>query len=78
MADLLDFKRGQIVGTRIASARVTKTAELFGVVRITVSKVWTAFEKEAKNPSMNQDTGRKRRLSDRDRQTLALIVRKDP
>ena len=29
MADLLDSKRSQIVGARMADARVTKTAELF-------------------------------------------------
>ena len=43
MADLSDFKRGQIVGVHIAGASVTKTTELFGVARNTVLKVMTAF-----------------------------------
>ena len=48
MADLSDFKRGQIVGVRIAGTSVTKTVELFDVARSTVSKIMTAFEKEGK------------------------------
>ena len=49
MADLLDFKRGQIVGACMAGASVKKkTAELFGVAGSTVSKVTTTFEKEGK------------------------------
>ena len=59
MADLLNFKRGQIVGALMASASVTKTAELFGVTRCTVSKVITAFEKEGKTSSLKQISGRK-------------------
>ena len=44
MADLSDFKRGQIVSARMVGAGVTKTAELFTVARSSVSKVVTAFE----------------------------------
>ena len=64
MADLSDFKRGQIVGACTAGARATKSAALFGVERSTVSKVMTAFEKEGKTSSLKWN------LSDRDRRTL--------
>ncbi len=33
MADLSDFKQGQIVGACMVGTSVTKTAELFGVAR---------------------------------------------
>ena len=66
MANLSEFKRGQIVGARMAGARVTKTAELFCVVRSNVLKVTTAFEKEGKNSSLKQNPGKKQTLSDRD------------
>ena len=45
MAHLSDFKKGQIVGARMAGARETKNAELFGVARSNVWEVMTAFEK---------------------------------
>ena len=72
MADFPDFKIVQIVGARMTGASMTETAELFGIARSTVSKVMTAFKKEAKTSSLKQNSGRKRNLSDRDRR----IVRK--
>ena len=45
---MIDFKIGQIFGTRMSGASVTKTAKLFGVTRSTVSKVIKAFEKKKK------------------------------
>ena len=77
MADSSDFKRGQIVGVLMSGASVTKTTELFGVARSIVLKVMTAFVKERKTSSLKQNSGRKWKLSDRDRQTLTWIVRKD-
>ena len=40
-----DFKRGQIVGARMAGASATKTAELFRVSRSSASNVMTLFKK---------------------------------
>ena len=53
-----------------------QAAELFGVARSTVSEVKTAFEKEGKTSSLKQNSGKKRKLSIRDRRTLTRIVRK--
>ena len=77
MANQSNFKRGQIVGAHMTDACVTKTAELFGVGRSTVLKIMRAFEKEVKTSFLKQNSGRKRKLSDRDRRTRTRIVRKD-
>ena len=78
MAELSNFKRDHIVGAYMAGASVTKTAELFGVARSTISKIMTAFKKEGKTSSLNQNTGGKRKLSERDRRTLTLTFGKEP
>ena len=72
MADLSDFKRGQIVGARMA-----ENAELFSVARKTASIVMSAFEKEGKAFSLKQNSRRFRKLSDRDRQIIQRVVWND-
>ena len=74
MADLSDVKRDQIVGSCMAGASVIKTAELFGVARST--KIMIAFEKR-ESLSRKQNSGRKRKQSERECWTLRRIVSKD-
>ena len=76
MADLSNFKRKKTVDTCIEGFSVTKTAELIGVPRGTVSKIMTSFEKERKTSPLKHNSGRKRKLADRDRQALMRNVRK--
>ena len=71
MADQSSFKRGQVDG-----ASGTKTVDLFGVQRNTLPKVMTAFEKEGKTSSLKHNSGRKRKLSYRDRRTFRGFFRK--
>ena len=74
MADLSNFKRGQIVGARMAGASVTKTTKLLGLAKSTVSKEMIAFEKEGKTSSLEQNSWRKRKLSDWYRRTFSYAI----
>ena len=58
IANRSDFKRDEIIGSCMADASVTKTAELFGVVRCSASKVTAVFEKEGKTSSLKKNSGR--------------------
>ena len=71
---MADLSRNQIIGARMAGASVTKTAEIFGIAKSTVSKVMTTFEKEGKTSPVKQNSGRKRKLSNRDRRTNTWLV----
>ena len=48
MRDLTDLKKGQIVGARMAGASITKTAELLGFSRATLSRTMSELEKHGK------------------------------
>jgi hypothetical protein len=67
---LSDFERGQIVGTHLAAASMTKTATLLGVLRATVSKVMLAYMNHEKTTSPKRNSGRKSALTEGDHRTL--------
>ena len=50
MADVWDFKCGQIVGARLTGASVTKMDELFGVAKRTARNIMTDSEKKGEPP----------------------------
>ena len=66
MTNLSDLKEVNIFGASMA-----------GILRSTVSKVMRAFEKEGKASLQQQKSGRKWKLSHRERRNLTQNVRKD-
>jgi transposase len=74
MGDMSDFQRGQTVGERLAGASVTKTATLLAVSRAAASSVMAAYTNHGKTSSAESNSGRKPKLSERNRRTLKRIV----
>ena len=65
----------QIFGARFAEVCVTETA-LLGVSRAVVLKVVTAYTNHGKTSSAEGNSGRKPKLSERDRRTMKWAVSK--
>lgn len=76
MRDLSDFERGRIVGTRLAGLSGLKIIDLCNVSQVTVSTVMTAYTKYGKTSSVKRNSGRKSKLTERNRRTLRKIVAK--
>ncbi|GFU85225.1 transposable element Tcb1 transposase [Trichonephila clavipes] len=74
MTDLSEFEKGMIVGMRCAGCSVTETAIYLGRARSTVSAIMTAYKKCGNVTSGKHNSGRKRKLTDRDKRVLTRIV----
>jgi hypothetical protein len=74
MGNLSDFQRGQNVGARLAGEIVIKSATLLGISRAAVPKVMTSYTDHGKTSSVKRNSGRRPKLSERDRRTLKGIV----
>jgi transposase len=72
-----ESERGQIIGTRLAEASMIKTATLLCVSRGTLSKVISAHMNHGKKTSAKWNSGRKSKLTERDRRTLRRAVSKN-
>jgi transposase len=74
---LSDFQRGRIVDERLAGESVTRMVTLLGVSRAAFSSVMTAYTNHGKTSSAERNSGRKSKLSERDRHTLKRTVSKN-
>ena len=74
MLDLTEFEKEQIVGACKAGASVTKTAEMLGFSKATISRTMTEFKKHEKTFNNRSNSGRTFKFTDRDRRALKRIV----
>ncbi|GFW37018.1 hypothetical protein TNCV_5019161 [Trichonephila clavipes] len=74
MSDLSDIQIDQIVRVRLAGASVSETFQLLSVSGNTVSKIMTVCTQSDKTNSAKQNSGRKEKLSGRDRRVLKRIA----
>ncbi|GFT28088.1 transposable element Tcb1 transposase [Trichonephila clavipes] len=74
MTNLSEFEKGMIVGMRCSGYSVTEIAIYLGRARSTVSAVMTAYKKCGNVTSGKHNSGRKRKLTDRDKRVLTRIM----
>ena len=74
MAKLSDFKVSQIVSTRTVGARITKNRLIIWFSKEYYLESNDSIWERMKTSSLQQNSGKKRKLSDRDCRTLRPIV----
>jgi hypothetical protein len=58
MGGLSDFERGQMFGVHLAEAYMTKAATLLGTLRVTASKVMSAYTNHGETTSTRGTLGK--------------------
>ncbi|GFV70555.1 transposable element Tc1 transposase [Trichonephila clavipes] len=74
MSDFSDVKRGMMIDARLTGASLSRTANLVGISRTTMSRVMTTYTNLGKVSSAKLDSERKLKLMDCDRWMLKRRV----